>query len=239
MICTLLGTGDAVGTPKVGCSCETCAAALESGRSRLRTSLLLEMGGGHILVDSSPDLRQQLIRACSPRVDAVVWTHGHYDHFIGYGDFYRVQAMPPAYAPPPVMDYCARFLHFLPFERRPVDAYVPFDILGVECTFFPVNHPPMYTCGLLMEHDGVRVAYTSDTRKDIPESSLDLLRGVDMLFVDAIAPPGYSIHKHMNYAEAVALAGDVGARDFRCVHMSHLVPWGTPHAGRDMERFRF
>lgn len=238
MILTLLGTGDAIGTPKIGCDCENCRAMIASGRSRLRTSLLLEVADKHILIESSPDLRQQLLRACSPHVDAVIWTHGHYDHFIGYGEFYRVQAMPPVYAPPQVMDYCSEFLHFLPFERRPVPAYQPFKFAGVTFTFFEVNHPPAYTCGLLLEHEDTVIGYTSDTRKEIPRESRDLLStGIDLLLVDGIAPGGYSINKHMNYAEAVEFAHDTGARDYRCVHMSHLVPPDLPHAGYDMESF--
>ena len=55
---TLLGTGDAIGTPKVGCDCPQCSYAKNTGSMRLRTSLLVENAGKHILVDSSPDLRQ-------------------------------------------------------------------------------------------------------------------------------------------------------------------------------------
>ncbi|HZD42903.1 MAG TPA: MBL fold metallo-hydrolase, partial [Methanomicrobiales archaeon] len=84
---TLLGTGDAVGTPRVGCSCPNCTTAVAEGLSRLRTSLLLEVDGKHILVDTSPDLRQQLLKSGSPYIDAVIRTHGHYDHYSGYGDF--------------------------------------------------------------------------------------------------------------------------------------------------------
>ena len=88
---TLMGTGDAIGTPKVGCGCPQCMHARETGTGRLRTSILIEHEGRHILVDSSPDLRQQLLRHGSPHIDAVIWTHGHYDHFMGFGEFYRVQ----------------------------------------------------------------------------------------------------------------------------------------------------
>ena len=97
---TLLGTGDAIGTPKVGCDCPQCTHAKNNGSMRLRTSLLVENAGKHILVDSSPDLRQQLLLNGSPHIDAVLWTHGHYDHFIGFGEFYRVQKIPPVFAAP-------------------------------------------------------------------------------------------------------------------------------------------
>ena len=145
---TLLGTGDAIGTPKVGCDCETCQTMMMAGRSRLRTSLLIENEGRHVLVESSPDLRQQLLRAGSPHIDAVLWSHGHYDHFIGFGEFYRVQKVPPVYAAPPVVAYCSRFLHFLPLEKHPVPAYEPFDLFGVTFTFFEVNHPRSTPAGL-------------------------------------------------------------------------------------------
>ena len=97
---TLLGTGDAIGTPKVGCNCPQCSHASKTGAMRLRTSLLVENEGKHILIDSSPDLRQQLLLHGSPHIDAVIWTHGHYDHFIGFGEFYRVQKIPPVFAAP-------------------------------------------------------------------------------------------------------------------------------------------
>ncbi|HQN91058.1 MAG TPA: MBL fold metallo-hydrolase [Methanoculleus sp.] len=236
---TLLGTGDAIGTPKVGCDCKNCREMVARGWSRLRTSFIIEIGGKHILVESSPDLRQQLLRAGSPHIDAVIWSHGHYDHFIGFGEFYRVQKVPPVYAAPPVMDYCSDYLHFLSFEKHAVPVFESFGLFGLTFTFFPVNHPPVYTCGLLLEHDDMTIAYTSDTREDIPAESRNLLKktDIDLLFVDAIAPEGYNISKHMNYVEAVRFAHDVGARDYRCVHMSHLVPPGMPHAAYDMETF--
>ncbi|MDI6718692.1 MAG: MBL fold metallo-hydrolase [Methanomicrobiales archaeon] len=235
---TLLGTGDAVGTPKVGCCCPTCAAASGEGRSRLRTSILVEAEGKHILIDTSPDLRQQLLRSGSPHIDAVFWTHGHYDHYAGYGDFYRVQETPPVYGAAGVVEYCSSFFAFLSFEQHPLPPYRPFDLFGLRITPIPVNHPPVSCCGLLLEHDGASVGYTADTASELPERSLALLRGVDLLLLDAIVPPGIRIPKHMNYAEACSLAESLGAGDYRTVHMSHLVPWDLPRLGRDMECIR-
>ena len=81
------------------------------------------------------------------------------------------------------------------------------------------------------------LAYTADTRADVPEESLDLLRGADLLLLDAIAPAGYRIHKHMTYDQALALAARLEPKAFRCVHLAHLVPWDLPHLGRDGETF--
>lgn len=235
----LLGTGDAIGTPRIGCSCTQCARAHEMSMQRLRTSLLIEHRGRHIIIDSGPDLRQQLLAAGSPHIDAVLWTHGHYDHFMGFGEFYRVQKMPEVYAPPQVMDYCGGIFQFLDFKRHPVDEYTPFDLFGLNCTFLPVIHPPAYTCGVLIVLDGVHIGYTSDTISRLPDRTRELFRGVDLLLVDALLPPHLHVPKHMNYQEACDLAVYLGAAEFRCVHMSHHMPWDLPNLGTDGETFLF
>jgi len=236
---TLLGTGDAIGTPKVGCSCPQCTRANATGTMRLRTSLLIENKGRHLLIDSSPDLRAQLLKAGSPHIDAVIWTHGHYDHFIGFGEFYRIQPIPPAFAAPQVLNYCAETFRFLTFDKGAIQPYEPFDIFGITITPFMVKHPPAFTCGMLFETGQSRVAYTADTNSDIPEESLALLTGLDLLLLDALVPSDISIHKHMNYLDACTLAGRLAPKDFRCVHMSHMLPWDLPHTGKDGDVFEF
>lgn len=236
---TLLGTGDAIGTPKIGCTCPQCTYAINTGAMRLRTSLLIENEGLHLLVDTSPDLRQQLLRCGSPHIDAVIWTHGHYDHFMGFGEFYRVQHPPPVFAPPPVMDYCAEIFRFLTFEKKIVHPYEPFHIIGLTITPVIVSHPPTYTCGLVIESERSRVGFTSDTNSDLPEKTREILRNLDFLLLDALVPQGITIHKHMNYHDACLLACSLRPKDFRCIHQSHLLPWDLPHLGRDGDVFVF
>jgi len=236
---TLLGTGDTIGTPKIGCDCAQCSHAIASGSGRLRTSLLVENRGKRILIDTSPDLRQQLLRTGSPHIDAVIWTHGHYDHFIGFGEFYRIQQIPPVYAAPQVLSYCGETFSFLSFERHPVEPYTPFDLFGITITLFVVEHPPAFTCGILLDTGRSRVGFTSDTNREIPERSLDLLAGLDLLLMDAIVPSGITIKKHMNYPDACSLAETLQPKEFRCVHISHLMPRDLPHLGSDGETFEF
>lgn len=236
---TLLGTGDAIGTPKVGCQCPQCLRSAVTGEMRLRTSLLLENEGHHILIDSSPDLRLQLLKFGSPHIDAVIWTHGHYDHFMGYGEFYRVQKLPPVFAPPPVMDYCRNFFSFLPFRQTSVDAFKPFCLFGIDLTFVEVLHPPAYTCGIIISGNSWKIGYTSDTKADIPAKSLRFFENCDLLLVDALIPSGYHVSKHMNYGEACGLAEKLAAKEFRCVHLSHNIPWDYPNLGRDGQCYQF
>ena len=236
---TLLGTGDAIGTPKVGCSCPQCTHAKKTGAMRLRTSLLVENEGRHLLIDTSPDLRQQLLLYGSPHIDAVLWTHGHYDHFIGFGEFYRVQKIPPVFAAPPVLRYCAETFRFLTFDKGEIQPYEPFEIFGITITLFMVKHPPAYTCGIVFENAGSKIGFTSDTNTDIPQQSLDLLTGLDLLLVDALVPSDIRIHKHMNYLDACTLAHSLKPEEYRCVHLSHLIPWELPHLGKDGDVFEF
>ena len=236
---TLLGTGDAIGTPKVGCNCPQCSHARKTGTMRLRTSLLVENEGRHILIDSSPDLRQQLLLHGSPHIDAVIWTHGHYDHFIGFGEFYRVQKIPPVFAAPPVINYCAEVFRFLTFDKGEIQPYEPFEIFGITITLLTMKHPPAYTCGMVFENAGSRIGFTSDTNIDIPQKSLDHLTDLDLLLLDALVPSDIRIHKHMNYLDACTLAQRLNPAEFRCVHLSHLIPWELPHLGNDGDVFEF
>ncbi|MBP2133801.1 phosphoribosyl 1,2-cyclic phosphate phosphodiesterase [Methanomicrobium sp. W14] len=234
---TVLGTGDTVGTPRVGCECPVCTWAVREGRERLRTSFLIEEDGHNILIDTSPDLRRQLLKHGSPYIDAILWTHGHYDHIAGYNEFYRVQSFPPAYAASRAMDDIEGFFHFLHFERKRCTPYQPFEIYGIKFTFAEVNHPPMYTCGVVMEYNGKKIGFTSDTNDDLCEETLKALSGCDLLFIDALMPPSVHIGKHMNYKEALNLAEKLSAKKYYMVHMSHNLPFNWKHMASDGEVF--
>lgn len=221
---TLLGTGDAVGTPKIGCNCPACTDAHEGGRSqRLRFSILVESEQGKILVDTSPDLRQQFLRQKLSGIDAVIWTHGHYDHYAGFGEFYRVQNKVDVYGVRETLDYIDQYVSFLKPRYHYVKLYEPFDLIGLEFTLFKVHHPPVETpAGVIIREGDTRVAITGDTSPDIPEKSLELMKDPDLLIADAIVPPHIHIKKHMNSEEAMALAQKLNAKKVVLTHLSHL-----------------
>ncbi len=225
---TLLGTGDAIGTPKIGCRCPTCVDALCGGKSRrLRFSVLVESDDGKVLIDTSPDLRWQLIKKGIKHVDGVIWTHAHYDHYAGFGDFHRVQSKVPVYGLKDTLDYIMHYLYFLNPKRNVVQIGVPFEIAGMEITLFEVNHPPLFeAAGVLIREGKTKLVITGDTNADIPQESLDLMKDADLMVADGIMPPGYNLKKHMNSQEAVDLARKLRAKDVVLTHISHLFP---PH----------
>jgi phosphoribosyl 1,2-cyclic phosphate phosphodiesterase len=223
----LLGTGDAIGTPKIGCRCPSCLDALAGGLSRrTRFSILVESDDGRILIDTSPDLRWQLLKKDISKVDGVIWTHAHYDHYAGFGDFYRIQSHVDAYALKGTMDYILNYLYFLKPLRHDVLAYEPFNLIGLEFTFFKVNHPPTETIGVRIREGQKKAIITSDTNLAIPKESIELMKNADIMLADAIMPPGYNINKHMNAEEAVSLARNLRAKDIKLIHLSHMYP---PH----------
>ncbi len=232
---TALGTGDTVGTPKVGCDCEVCQAAKAEGRERLRTSILIEHEGQHLLIDTTPDLRRQLLAAGSPHIDAVIWTHGHYDHIMGFGDFYRVQReIILVYGAPEVLDYCGSIFCFMRHEEVPILPFEPTEICGMEVTIFPVVHD-MPTYGVRVRAGGKTFVYSCDTRAEISDESKAVMKNADLLLLDGIFPPGVNIAKHMNTADAERLAVELAAKEFWCVHMSHKIPWDYQFGAKDLQ----
>lgn len=225
---TLLGTGDAVGTPKIGCSCSACLDAKAGGKSRrLRFSILVESENGKVLIDTSPDLRWQLLKKNISHIDAVIWTHAHYDHYAGFGDFHRIQNAVNVYGVRSTMDYILNYLYFMKPVRHDVNFYEPFSLIGLEITLFEVEHPPLEdSSGVLITGGGKKVVITGDTSKNIPEKSLDLILEPDLLIADAIIPPRGNIPKHMNSKEAVELGRQLRAKTIVLTHLSHNFP---PH----------
>jgi phosphoribosyl 1,2-cyclic phosphate phosphodiesterase len=167
---TLLGTGDAVGTPKLGCSCPTCQDAHAGGKSRrLRFSILVESDNGRLLIDTSPDLRWQLLKKGISSVDGVIWTHPHYDHYAGFGDFYRVQNDVNVYGLKRTLDYITNYLYFMKPATHDVNFYEPFELIGLGITLLEVTHPPVEeSAGVLLTFGEKKIVITGDTSRDIP-----------------------------------------------------------------------
>ena len=248
---TVLGSGDSAGVPQIGCSCPTCTRYHREEKERTRFSLLVENGDDKVLVDTSPDLRTQLLREEVDDLDAVIFTHAHYDHYAGLGNLYRaVWHDLPIYSTDDVLENIVqeRF-GYLPFpEPRTVEPYQPFEVCGLEIEFLTVKHPPMETYGLAIR-DGSEVIVTGDTARDIPEESLEKMRNPDLLVADAFIPHDTDLpdfveerispdrldfaDKHMTYKGAFDLVNHLNPQESVFVHLSHYYREQRRHLGWD------
>ncbi|MFD0912424.1 MBL fold metallo-hydrolase [Methylophilus luteus] len=224
---TILGAGSSAGTPALGCTCATCVST-DARNKRTRCSSVVTLDDGRvILIDTSPDLRQQALREKLLRVDAVLYTHTHADHLHGIDDlraFCQInRSQIPLYSYPEAISHIQdKFGYTL---REPshywdlpvLAAHVveaPFSAAGVQVTPIPVMHGKIriyaYRIGDLV--------YMTDVSA-IPESSFDLLQGVDVLLIDCLRETPHPTH--VSVSESLALIERIGARRNVLIHMTH------------------
>lgn len=223
-----LGTGTSVGVPMVGCGCDTCTSS-DPRDQRTRTSVLLGLPDGHLLVDTTPDLRGQLLRERIGRVDAVLYTHDHVDHVYGLDDVRPLcfaQGTPiPLYCEERVEARIRRAFDYAFSAAPPAGGGVPqvvferitpapFEILGARVTPLRLRHGVFEVLGFRFGN----VAYCTDTN-EIPDDTWPLLEGLDVLVLDCLRPSRHPTHFSVD--EALAVAARAGARRTLLVHMSH------------------
>jgi phosphoribosyl 1,2-cyclic phosphate phosphodiesterase len=224
---TILGAGSSAGTPALGCTCATCVST-DPRNKRTRCSSVVTLDDGRvILIDTSPDLRQQALRENLLRVDAVLYTHTHADHLHGIDDlraFCQInRCQTPLYSYPEAISHIQdKFGYTL---REPSNYWdlpvlaahvveAPFSAAGVQVTPIPVMHGKIriyaYRIGNLV--------YMTDVSA-IPESSFDLLQGVDVLLIDCLRETPHPTH--VSVSESLALIERIGARRNVLIHMTH------------------
>lgn len=232
----LLGTGTSVGVPVIGCGCSVCLGG-DSRNQRTRTSAIFGLPEGNLLIDTSPELRLQLLRVGVGVVHAVFYTHGHADHIFGLDDLrlfpFMIGGPVPLYCRAEVEDRIKHSFDYafsnapethagsrpkLEFSR--VDAE-PMQILGATVTPIPLRH------GHKTIVLGVRignVAYCTDVSEIEPES-LSRLTGLDVLVIGALR---YTKHPtHFSIDEALEVVEKVKPKRTIFTHMSHDVDYET------------
>ncbi|GAA5121191.1 MBL fold metallo-hydrolase [Luteolibacter yonseiensis] len=228
---TFLGTGTSVGVPVIGCDCAVCLSD-EPRNKRSRSSVVVRTGEVTVLVDSGPDLRQQALRENLREIDAVIYTHGHVDHVVGFDELrafcWRRTEPLPLHATAGCMEVLQRMFGWAFFPEQQVAGYVrpdarwitgPFSYGDLRITPLPVEHASVETVGFLFGVEGKRsLAYLPDVKR-IPEATLELLRGVDVLVVDALRSAPHPTH--FSLGDALATAAETGAAEVWLTHLSH------------------
>jgi phosphoribosyl 1,2-cyclic phosphate phosphodiesterase len=231
LVVTVLGSGTSQGVPMIGCRCPVCLST-DPRDKRTRSSIYLAAPQAKILVDTTPDLRQQALREGLDHLDAVLFTHPHADHIMGFDDlrrFCEIQDGPlPIHGSAETLGQVERIFHYAFNPKNKVPGYVhvvphvitaPFTLGGIEITPLPVPHGAVSTLGFLFSQGGRKLlAYLSDCAS-VPEPVRALIAEVEVLIIDGLRDRPHSTHLTVSGAVEVALA--VAARRSFLTHQTH------------------
>ncbi|WP_347303920.1 MBL fold metallo-hydrolase [Croceibacterium sp. TMG7-5b_MA50] len=217
---TLLGSGTSTGVPRVGNDWGECDPA-EPRNRRSRVSIVVESDSGErLLVDTSPDLRNQLLDNGIGRIDGVFWTHDHADHTHGIDDlrslrFGRKTPIPGFAEPETARRLKQRFSYIFAGEFG-YSTIVDLETLerlrilaGFAIDWCTMPHGPITSTGLRFEADGKSVGYATDFSKITPDM-LELFDGVDVLIADCLRREPHPSHSHLSMTLELAHACAAG-----------------------------
>ena len=202
----MLGSGTSSGVPRIGPDWGRCDPHDPRNRRR-RASILVEGGGARVLVDTGPDLREQLLDAGVKTLDAVLWTHDHADHTHGIDElraiYQHMRVAVRAWGNQATLDALTRRFGYV-FEGG--QGYPPTVIRELMpdrlrlnqmiVTPFTQRHGDIDSLGFRFEADGAAIAYSTDV-SDLPEEAWGALEGLDLWIVDALRRHPHPSHAHL------------------------------------------
>lgn len=224
---TVLGSGTSVGVPTIGCKCPVCQSE-DPRDKRLRPSVLVRYGGHHVLIDTSPDFRQQVLRFGVERVDAILYTHAHADHILGLDDVrpfnYHQDGPIPIYASKKTLTTLQRVFAYI-FDGRETQSSRPridtntitgesFELFGLEFTPLRLHHGNGDSYGFRFG----KAAYLTD-HSLVPEESMAMLHGLDVLFLDALRRKPHPTHSTLE--QSIETAGILKPKRAFFTHICH------------------
>ena len=226
---TVLGSGTSMGVPSLGCRCRVCKST-DPHDNRTRPSVLLSRDGRHAVIDTTPDFRQQALRMGLERLDAVLLTHGHADHILGFDDIrpfnLRQKCALPVYASQETFNILRRTFAYV-FDESPALSAIPqvtlhevngpFRVLDTEVAPVPARHGEIGVLGFRFGS----AAYLTDF-SELPASSRPLLMGLDDLILDALRDEPHPMHQTVE--QALALVAELQPRRAWFTHIAHDLP---------------
>ena len=233
---TMLGCGPSWGVPRIGGHWGACDPLNPKNRRR-RVSVLVEEGGAVLLIDTSPDLREQLLAADVQRIDAVLFTHAHADHLHGIDDLRSVNwlmrsGIPIFAGAQTLAEINARFGYvFDPVKPDRRSAYYkpvlephvidgPFSAAGIPVMPFVQDHGFSQTLGFRIGG----FAYSTDV-VDLDEAAFAALRGVEFWIVDCIRREEHVTQSHL--AKTLGWIERVKPRRAALTHMDESLDYAT------------
>jgi len=238
---TVLGSGTSQGVPMIGCPCAVCAST-DPRDTRTRSSIFLKTPEASLLVDTTPELRVQALREKVDWVDAVLFTHAHADHVMGFDDLRRFCDLRggalPIYGSAETLQQIERIFYYAFDPKKTVPGYVhvtphvvtgPFELGGLTITPLPVPHGSVSTNGYLFARGGRKLlAYLSDCQS-VPPDVAATMKGVDVLIIDGLRDAPHPTH--LNVSGAVEVARQIGAGMAYLTHQTH----DKKHADRERD----
>lgn len=202
----ILGCGTSSGVPRIGNDWGDCDPA-EPRNRRTRVSILVEHEGTRILVDTGPDMREQLLAADVSTLDAVIWTHDHADHCHGIDDlrqiFHAIGAPVTGYARPDTLDSIRSRFDYVFLGK---DGYPPtvrglplpdaLHIDGLTIRVVDQPHGSITAAGLRFEADGKSISYSTDCNI-LTNDMQSLFKETDLWIVDALRHRPHPSHPHL------------------------------------------
>jgi len=225
---TFLGTGTSHGIPVINCDCPVCNSKNQKNK-RLRASVLIENDNTNILIDTSPDFRQQFLQKKVDRIDAVLYTHEHADHIFGLDDLRRFCWMQkeriPIYGRKDSVEHLTRIFTYA-FGEGEFRFGVPnlhanfvsdkFNISNEEIIPIELHHGKKIIFGYRINN----FAYCTDVSK-IPEDSYKDLENLDVLVLDALREKPHP--SHFSLKRAIREAKKINAKHTYFTHMNHML----------------
>ena len=231
----VLGSGTSMGVPTLGCRCAVCTSPDPRNR-RTRPSIAVvwtSNAAEHtVVIDTGPDFREQALRAGMRHIDAVFYTHAHADHILGLDDlrplsFEHKPGFVPLYADEPTAAILRRVFEYTfsakstyptraRVELRSLEGTEVAEVAGARFQRIPLIHGDLQVAGFRFGS----AAYLTDMSR-IPESSLPLLQGLDVVILDALRPQPHP--SHATIPESLQWVQRMAPRQAWFTHMSHEV----------------